>query len=93
MGEGIQPTGSSHRRYEVHAPQRPKAVPAEEMDRGADLFLSLSEQEAEQRLRASGGELGSLYSLCGDEPPDGEEIGPLMREFRQFHDGVLRSSL
>ena len=62
------------------------------MDRGEDLFLALSEQEAEQRLRASAGELGSLY-LCGDEPPDGEEIGPLMRVFRQFQHEVRRIHL
>jgi transposase len=42
-------------------------------------------------LREACGELGSLH-LCGDEPPDGEEIGSIMRLFRQFLDGFLRSS-
>ena len=50
-----------------------------------------TEQEDEQRLRAVAGELGSVYLRCY-EPPDGEEIGSLMRVFRQFPNGVLRSS-
>jgi hypothetical protein len=57
---------------------------------GEDIFLALSEPEDEQRLRASAGELGSLY-LGGDEPPYGEEIGPFMRVFRQFQ-GEVRSA-
>src|SRR5829696_10280735 len=61
------------------------------MGRGEDLRLALPEQEDEQRLRAAAGERGGLH-LRGDEPPDGEEIGTLMRVFRQFPNGVLGSS-
>jgi putative transposase len=64
--------------------ERPQALPTEEVGGGADLFLVGTEQEDEQRLRASAGELGSLYLRCY-ESPYGEEIGPLMRVFRQFH--------
>jgi hypothetical protein len=40
-----------------------------------------TEQEAEPYgLRAAAGELRSLY-LRGDEPPDGEKIGPMMSDF------------
>ena len=63
--------------------QGPKTLPTEEVDRGEDILLALSEQEAEQRLREAAGELGGLY-LRGDESPDGEAIGLLMRLFRQF---------
>jgi len=61
---------------------------AEEVDSGADFRLALSEQEAEQGLREAAGERRSLH-LRGDESSDGEEIGPPMRVFRQFHNGVL----
>jgi hypothetical protein len=57
----------------------------------AHVFLALAEQEAEQRLRAVAGELGSVY-LRSYEPPDGEEIGPLMRVFGQFPEGFLGSA-
>src|SRR5829696_7333073 len=60
------------------------------MGRGEDLRLALPEQEDEQRLRAAAGERGGLH-LRGDEPPDGEEIGTLMRVFRQFQ-GEVRSA-
>ena len=43
MDEGVQQRGSSHRRYEAHARERPEAVPAEEMDRGEDLFSWLGQ--------------------------------------------------
>ena len=36
---------------------------------------------------AAAGDGRSLH-LRGDEPPDGEEIGPLMRVFRQFQETV-----
>src|SRR5918993_4192894 len=61
------------------------------MGRGADLRLALSEQEAEQRLRAAAGERGSLHLRC-HESSDGEEIGSLMRVFRQFLSRFLGSS-
>ena len=83
--------GSSHRYKEVYAPEGAEALFAEEMDSGTHVFLALSEQEDEQGLREVAGERRSLH-LRGYEPPDGEEIGPLMRVFRQFHNGVLRSS-
>src|SRR5215203_6215639 len=62
------------------------------MGRGEDLRLALPEQEDEQRLRAAAGERGGLH-LRGDEPPDGEEIGTLMRVFRQFQDELPRIPL
>jgi hypothetical protein len=71
-------------REEVYAGGRPEALPAEEVDRGANLFLVGPKQEAEQGLRASAGERRSLHLRCY-EPPDGEEIGSLVRVFRQFH--------
>ena len=83
MGEGMEQRGSGHVCEGVYARERPQAVPAEEMDSGADLLLALSEQEDEQGLRASTGELRSLH-LCGHEPPDGQEIIPLMKVFGQF---------
>src|SRR5215212_11075237 len=61
------------------------------MDSGADLLLVGPEQEDEQRLREAPRERRSLH-LRGDEPPDGEEVGPCLGLFRQFLDGVLRSS-
>ena len=88
VGEGVGQRGSGHRHEEVHARERPQALPAEEMDRGENFFLAFSEQEDEQRLRAAAGERGSLH-LRGDEPPYGEEIGSLMRVFRQFQCEVL----
>src|SRR5215211_336345 len=53
------------------------------MDRGEDLFLVGTEQAIEQGLREAARKLGSLH-LRGDEPPDGEEIGPLMKVFGQL---------
>ena len=47
MGEGVQQGGSSHRREEVHAPERPEALPTEEVGGGANLFLVGTEQEDE----------------------------------------------
>ena len=61
------------------------------MDRGEDLLMVGTEQEDEQRLRAAAGERRSLH-LRRHEPLDGEEIGSLMRLFRQFLYGVLGSS-
>src|SRR5215217_1227001 len=57
------------------------------MDSGEDVFMALSEQEDEQRLRAAAGERRSLH-LRGDESPDGQAFGSLMRLFRQFQDEV-----
>ena len=68
--------------------ERPAALLAEKMDSGAHLRLALSEQEDEQRLREAAGERRSFH-LRGDESLDGEEIGSLMRVFRQF---LARSS-
>ena len=50
-----------------------------------------TEQEDEQRLRAAAGDRRSPH-LRGDESSYGEAFGSLMRLFRQFLDGVLRSS-
>ncbi len=55
------------------------------------LRLVGTEQEDEQRLRKAAGEWRSLH-LRSYESPDGEEIGSLMRLFRQFLDGILGSS-
>src|SRR5829696_10526149 len=54
--------------------------------------FSWLEQEDEQGLREAARELGSLH-LRGYQPPDGEAIGPLMRLFGQFPNGILGSSL
>jgi len=69
----------------------PKPAP-EEVGGGAHVLLALSEQEAEQGLRASTGERGSLH-LRRDESLDGEEVGSLMRLFGQFPPEVRRISL
>jgi transposase len=63
----------------------------EEVGGGEDLLLVGPEQEAEQGLRASSEDRGSSH-LRGDEPSYGEALGPQMRVFRQFPNGVLRSS-
>ena len=55
---------------------------------GAYLFLVGTEQEDEQGLRAAAEELGSLH-LRGYEPSYGEEIGSLMRLFRQSQSARL----
>jgi hypothetical protein len=49
MGEGMEQRGSGHRYEEVHARERPPALPAEEMDRREDLFLVGAQQEDELR--------------------------------------------
>jgi hypothetical protein len=58
VGEGMGQRGRGARPQEVHAPQRPQAVLAEEMDRGEDLRLVGPEQEDEpmdyERLPESG---------------------------------------
>ena len=54
-----------------------------------NIFMNRPEQEDEQGLREAAGELGSDH-LRGHEPPDGEEIGPLMRVFRQFLETVRK---
>ena len=55
-------------------------------DRLANFFLVGTEQEDEQRLRASAGELGSLYLRCY-ESPYGEEIVSLVRVFTAYCSG------
>ena len=90
MDEGTQQGGSSRRQREVHARKRSQDVLAQEMGSGENILMVGAEQEDEQRLRASAGELGSLH-LRGDEPLDGKEIGPLMRVFRQFQREVRRN--
>jgi hypothetical protein len=55
-------------------------------------FSWLSEQEAEQGLREAAGKRRSLY-LRSYEPPDGQEIGSLMRLFGQFQHEVRRIPL
>jgi hypothetical protein len=70
-------------------PQKgPETLPTEEVGGREDLFLVGTEQEDEQRLRASAEVRRSLYLRCY-ESPDGEEIGPLMRVVRQFLYAVL----
>ena len=83
MGKGVEQRGSFHRHKEVYAAERPETLPAEEMDSGTDLLVVGTKQEDEQGLREAAGERGSLHLRC-HEPPDGEEIGPFMRLFRQF---------
>ena len=83
MGQGVGQGGRVDGPQEAFAPGGTQAVLAEALGGREDLFLALSEQEDEQRLRASAREFGSLH-LRGDEPPDGQEIGSLMRLVRQF---------
>jgi putative transposase len=47
VGEGVRKRGDPHRQREVHVGARPKAVPAEEVDRGEDILLAFAEQEDE----------------------------------------------
>lgn len=54
---------------------------AETMDRRADVLVDRPEPPDEQRLRAVAGD-GRGVRLCGDEPPDGEALGSLVRLFR-----------
>src|SRR5215216_8045087 len=92
MGEGVQQRRGRHRFGEAYAGDGPETLLAEKMDSGAHLRMVGPEQEAEQRLREAAGERRSFH-LRSHESPDGEEIGTLMRVFRQFLYGVLRSSL
>jgi hypothetical protein len=57
--------------------------PTEERGGGEDVLLARPEPPHEQGLRTAAGELGSVRIHC-DESPDGEEVGPLVRLFRQF---------
>ena len=58
-----------------------------DLGRGAHLRLVGTEQEDEQRLREAAAERRSFH-LRGHESPDGEEIGSLVRLFRQFPETV-----
>ena len=49
----------------------------------ADIFLNGSEQENEQGLREANRDQGGVH-LRGDESPDGEKAGPIVRLFGQF---------
>ena len=91
MGRELDKEGVAIDPKKLHA-ERAQAVPAEEVGSGEDIFLVGTEQEDEQRLREAAGERGSLH-LRGDEPPDGEAIGSLMRLFRQFQREVRRINL
>src|SRR5215212_4612306 len=57
-----------------------------------DLLVVGAEQTDEQRLRASAGERRSLH-LRGDEAPDGEAFGSLMRISKQFQKVCSRKSI
>ena len=87
MGEEVERRGSPHRFGEAAASGGPETLLAEEMDRGAHLRLVGTEQEDEQRLREAAAERRSFH-LRGHESPDGEEIGSLVRVFRQFLETV-----
>ncbi len=87
--EGVEQRGSGHRHEEVYAAERSEALLAEEVDSGADLLVALAEQAYEQRLRASAGERRGLH-LRGDESPDGEKTGTLVRLFGQFRETVRK---
>jgi hypothetical protein len=45
--------------------------------------VAFTEQEDEQGLREAGGHQRG-FRLRGDESPDGEEVGSLVRLFRRF---------
>ena len=92
MGQGVQHRGGYRRPEKVHARKRSQEVLAQQMGSAENTLMVGAEQEDEQRPRAAAGELGSVH-LGGDEPPDGEEIGPFMRVFRQFLNGGLGSPL
>jgi transposase len=55
------------------------------------VFLDGPEQEDEQGLRKANRDKRGVH-LRGDESPDGEEIGPLVRVFGQFQKGCSRKS-
>jgi hypothetical protein len=55
------------------------------------LLLVEPEQEDEQELRASVRQRGSVR-LCGDDPPDGERIGPAPEEFQTVSRRVILGS-
>src|SRR5215207_3653608 len=88
VGQGVGQGGRRVRPEEVPTPGGAQVVPAAALGGGEDLFLVGPEQEDEQGLREAAGD-GRSPNLRGDEPPDGEEIGPPMRVFRQFQ-GELR---
>src|SRR5215218_1025388 len=92
MGEGVQQRRGRHRFGEAYAGDGPETLLAEKMDSGAHLRLVGPEQEAEQRLREAAGERRSLHLRC-HESSDGEEIGSLMRVFRQFQGEVRHAPL
>jgi hypothetical protein len=80
VGKRVGQRGNRHRTGEATVSERSEGVLAEEVGGGAPLLVVRLEQEAEQRLRAATGERRSLH-LRGDEPPDGEAFGSLMRLF------------
>jgi transposase len=84
VDEGVCQRGRGTRPEEALATGGPQAVFAEEVGGGAHVLVVGPEQEAERRLRAAARDRRSLH-LRGDEPPDGEAFGPLMRVFGQFH--------
>src|SRR5215208_1996346 len=92
MGEGVQQRRGRHRFGEAYAGDGPETLLAEKMDSGAHLRMVGPEQEAEQRLREAAGERRSFH-LRSHESPDGEEIGTLMRVFRQFQGELPRTML
>src|SRR5215208_4382397 len=90
MDKGVGQRGSGDRSAEAARTEGPKSLLADKVDSGADLFLAGTEQEDEQRLRASAGERRSPH-LRGDESPYGEAFGSLMRLFRQLQAEVRRT--
>jgi transposase len=66
---------------EVHATARLQSI-AKEMGCGKDSLLTGTEQEDEQGLRASAGDLRGVH-LRGDDAPYSEEARPCLRIIRQ----------
>src|SRR5829696_6095457 len=81
MGRAVERRGCGSKLEAVVAAQRFPG-PTSSVGGGADVLLDRPQPTYEQRLREAHRDERSVH-LCGDEPPDGEEIGSLMRLFGQ----------
>src|SRR5215217_1655498 len=91
MGERMGQTGGSDRSREALRAAEVRGS-ASAVGGRAHLLLVGSEPPYEQGLRAFGCHERSVHLRC-DESLDGETFSSLMRLFRQFLDGVLRTPL
>ena len=100
-GRGVRPPPAAPpKRSDRMSPKPPKPPgrfegvrpAASSLGGGAYLLLDRPQPTDEQGLREAHRDQRSVH-LRGDEPPDGEEIGSLMRVFRQFQGELLRITL